>query len=188
MNIYIAGRREDHVLIDAFANSLTEDGFRVVSTWHASDTELRILREAVRTDNARDSYLAKLFGSGMQPDKVHSGITDADRLDAAAGSLPFEIDSAFRRFEKEIKRADVVVADLESAALEAGYAWARKKQLIGITNSKLLFAPYALGTIKIAANWDHAHLMLRSQRLSNMMPGTSKLNSAWKSVSRPRRA
>lgn len=178
MNIYLAGRREDHALVDLFAVSLRTDGFKVVSTWHADDSELRMLKLANKTDAARTSYLAKLFGSALLPGSEGNEIAPTDRLAVSAGPTLLEIDTAFERFQRELKRADIVIADLEHAGLEAGFAWARRKRLIGIGNSQSPFVPYAIDTIKVAANWDHARMMLESQRLTALTQANlQRLNS-----------
>lgn len=80
MNIYLAGRREDHALVDLFAVSLRTDGFKVVSTWHADDSELRMLKLANKTDAARTSYLAKLLGSALHPGSEGDEISLTDGM------------------------------------------------------------------------------------------------------------
>jgi nucleoside 2-deoxyribosyltransferase len=164
MKVYLAGRPDEHACIDKYATEFRNDGFEVVSTWHSDNAVAHLVEQFRSAHDSQAHLLAKFMritiGCGIPGDEI----TNADRKAIASGLSVFDIEDAFQTFMSELMRADVVIADLRGAAMDAGYACALGKKLVVIGNWESPLIPFRIDTIKLATDWHHAHAIIENMR------------------------
>lgn len=153
MKIYLAGNPQDHVQINGYAKQLEADGFEVVSTWHMNDAAADLAASFRKAkEHAQDTVnsLINLMNTGPEarlPTMDHS---------AAAGPSVMESEAATARFVSELQSADWVIADLDVASIEAGFALSMGKQVTGIGRSTSLLTVLFVDQFKVVATWSEA--------------------------------
>lgn len=153
MRIYLAGTLKEQERFKCYATELRDHGFEVVSSWHESHqaTNLAERFSAIRDNQAQ--FVSKFLRITLGGNIAGEEITDVDRKSVAGGPSALEIDNAFRRFKSELSAADCVIADLNGASLEAGFALALANRVVLIGDSKSPLISYCADKIKVANDW-----------------------------------
>ena len=145
MIVYLAGNPAEHEQFNGYAQQLEADGHQVVSTWHRDDKAASTMQEA------RDQREAMAnFAWTSKP-----SVTD--------------LEGAADRFNSEIDNVDSVVAELPTAAMEAGYAVAKGIRVIAIGSSESMMIPLFGEQIELMANWGAALAALRGRRMRRIL-------------------
>lgn len=166
MNIYLAGDPDAHEQFNAYAKELTADGFEVVSSWHQDSNVAQLVSQSLQQQKAMRDTTNRLFDSLFNGQESHTTPTERQALRGAPAD---QIVEATDRFLSEIESADVVIAHLNTASMEAGYALAKGKELIAIGSTTSLMIPFFIEKVKIVEDWASARGKLWSKRTLQMM-------------------
>jgi hypothetical protein len=176
MKIYLAGQPEEHARFNSYASELRCDGFNVVSTWHVDSAVSDLVEKFRMAQDSQARFLCKFMKIvTSQNAELVDPITDEDRVAVAGGFSVYDFEDAFQHFGREVKQADVVIADLNGAAMKAGYARALGKQLLAIGNWKSPLVTYGIDEIKLASDWGHARAILENLRAAGSFRGSRRL-------------
>jgi len=174
MKICLVGKPNEQERFKGYATELRSYGFEVVSSWHESD-QTAILAERFQTiqDN-QSQFVSKFMRITLGQNIAGEKITDIDRKSVAGGPSALEIDNSFRRFKSELLAADCVIADLNGASMEAGFALALGKRIVLIGDSKSPLISYCIGKVKIANDWVGALAIVHTLRACGVQEGIDR--------------
>lgn len=176
MIIFLAGKPEDHQQINTYAEQLTAAGVQVISSWHRNDALAKLAEQSCEQKQAQDKIVSN-FLRGAATGQISSLPDSAYR--AAGGPPVDEMESAVERFQSEMKSADWVIADLDAASMEAGYAVALRKKIIAIGSSESMMFHFFLDKNKLVEDWPAAIDKVASIRiLSRFSRGRPEIGEA----------
>lgn len=156
MRIYLAGKPTEHELFNDYAAKFRSHGCEVVSRWHDSDEIANILARFQTMRDQQDEFVMKFLRITLGQNIAGEEITDTDRKTVAGGPTAFEVEHAFRQFKSALRKADCVVADLNGASMETGFALALGKRVVVIGDSGSPLIPCCIDKIKVANDWVEA--------------------------------
>jgi nucleoside 2-deoxyribosyltransferase len=142
MLIYLAGKPQDHELFVEYAKNLRDTSktirrdFTILSTWHDDATATEALCELQRIREHNRTHVDSTILSMLETGKVRQ-LTDLQ----PTAVLEMQLTEFFRKCQHEFENADIVIADVDGGAFEAGYALAKGKLVItfgGILESPVI--------------------------------------------------
>lgn len=139
MVVYLAGKPEDHDRFTKYAKDLVETASKrgrtvsIVSKWHSNSN---LAEDLTTTRRVRESLEISTEGLMRDPGRA---IIKSVRLSDSDVKATTRLDDTTDECLHRLEQADVIIADMDGGAVEAGYAIAKGKRVLtlGEINSPL---------------------------------------------------